>query len=267
MTENVHLETAYHLSTPGQPLLQLDRFSVDLDGRRVLSEITLEIPKGCITALIGPSGSGKTVLLRSFNRMNEWTDPVHTHGTARFEGLDIHGPEVDLLDLRSRMGMVFRTPNPFAMSIYENVAYPLRVQRKLSRRSLDEGVERALRRCGLWNDLKDRLGIPASQLPSGLQQRLCVARALAASPSVLLLDEPCSVLDPVATAELEDLLLSLEGEPTVVIVTHNPQQASRISDHTAFLSLGRLIECGPTERVFQRPLRRETDDYISGRFG
>lgn len=263
MTESVK-PTACHPYPADAPLLELDRFGLVLDGREVLSDISFAVPKGSITALIGPSGSGKTALLRSFNRMNEWTDSVRISGTLRFEGKEIHSPETDLLAHRSRIGMVFRTPNAFSMSILDNVAYALRVQGK---RHPEEGAEKILRRVGLWNAVKDRLGERGDRLPSGLQQRLCVARALAASPSLLLLDEPCSVLDPVGTAELEDLLLSLAGDPTVVVVTHNPQQAARISQYTAFLAQGRLVEVGPTEKVFQRPLCRETDDYISGRFG
>ena len=256
--------TARHAYPVGDPLLELQRFGLSLDGRQVLDDISFTVPRGSITALIGPSGSGKSALLRSFNRMNEWTDSVKTSGTLRFQGLDVHSPQTDLLALRSQVGMVFHAPNAFAMSILENVAYALRVQ---GRRHPEEGAERILRRIGLWDKVKDRLDERGDRLPAGLQQRLCVARALAASPSLLLLDEPCSVLDPLNTAELEDLLLSLGGEPTVVVVTHNPQQAARISQYTAFLAQGRLVEVGPTERVFQRPLRRETDDYISGRFG
>jgi phosphate transport system ATP-binding protein len=263
MTENVP-PTARHPYLMDDPILELVDFGLTLGGRQVLSEISFCVPKGSITALIGPSGSGKTSLLRSFNRMNEWTDSVKMSGTLKFEGRDIHSPETDLLAHRSQVGMVFRTPNAFAMSILENVAYALRVQGK---RHPEDGAEKILRRTGMWPLFKDKLTTRGDRLPPGLQQRLCVARALAASPSLLLLDEPCSVLDPVNTAEMEDLLLSLSGEPTVVIVTHNPQQAARISQYTAFLSQGRLVEVGPTERVFQKPLRRETDDYISGRFG
>ncbi|MEN9353181.1 MAG: phosphate transporter ATP-binding protein [Fibrobacterota bacterium] len=263
MTESPQ-PTARHPYPVDDPLIELEGFGLSLGGRQILSNISFSVPKGSITALIGPSGSGKTALLRSFNRMNEWTDPVRMDGSLKFEGKDIHSSGTDLLGLRSRVGMVFRTPNAFSMSVLENVAYALRVQGK---RHPEDGAEKILRRTGLWNLLKDRLSDRGDRLPSGLQQRLCVARALAASPALLLLDEPCSILDPVNTAELEDLLLSLGGEPTVVIVTHNPQQAARISQYTAFLSQGRLVEVGPTERVFQRPQRRETDDYISGRFG
>lgn len=268
MTQDAREASAVHPQEIKDPILSMDNFCLDLDGRRVLSDISFSVPRGAITALVGPSGSGKTVLLRSFNRMNEWDGTISVQGSLEFESQDIHSPATDLLELRGRMGMVFRIPNAFSMSVFDNVAYALRAQSsRPSRRLLDEGVERALRRCGLWDDLRDRLAEPAVQLPPGLQQRLCVARAVACSPAVLLLDEPCSMLDPLATAELEDLLLSLGGNPTVVIVTHNPQQASRISQYTAFLSRGRLVEFGPTERVFQRPLRRETDDYISGRSG
>ena len=256
--------TARHPYSVESPLLELENFGLHLDGRRILQDISFCVPRGSITALIGPSGCGKSALLRSFNRMNEWRETVLSEGTVKLEGADIHGPETDLLAHRSRTGMVFRTPNAFAMSVMENVAYPLRVQ---GLRHPEDGVERILRRTGLWDALKDRLRERGDRLPPGLQQRLCVARALAASPTLLLLDEPCSVLDPLDTAALEDLLLSLGGAPTTVIVTHNPQQAARISQYTAFLAQGRLVEVGPTERVFQRPLRRETDDYISGRFG
>ncbi len=256
------------VTSPIPPLFCLDRFCLDLDGRRILSDITFDIPRGTVTALIGPSGSGKTTLLRAFNRLVERDGSVRVRGQLKFGGTDIYAPDTDLLELCSRMGMVFRTASAFAMSIYENVAYALRVQTPPPpHRVLDDRVERALHRCGLWETLHGRLAEPAAALPPGLQQRLCVARAIAADPEVLLLDEPCSLLDPPATAELEDLLLSLAGSLTVVIVTHNPQQASRISQYTAFLSQGALIEFGPTDRLFQRPSRRETDDYISGRSG
>jgi phosphate transport system ATP-binding protein len=227
----------------------------------------MTIPAGKVTALIGPSGCGKSTLLRSVNRMNDLIDSVRIAGDMRLQGDSIYAPHVDVIELRKRMGMVFQKSNPFPMTIYENVVYSLRIDGVRNRQVLDEVCERSLRGAALWDEVKDRLQDNALGLSGGQQQRLCIARAIAAEPEVLLMDEPCSALDPIATGKIEDLMAGLKGEYTILIVTHNMQQASRVSDYTAFMYLGSLIEYGPTPKIFTNPHLRATQDYITGRFG
>jgi phosphate transport system ATP-binding protein len=235
--------------------------------KQALFDVTLLIPKGKITALIGPSGCGKSTLLRSVNRLNDLIDSVRMTGDMRLNGDPIYSRSVDVIELRKRMGMVFQKPNPFPMSIYENVVYPLRIDGERDRRLLDEVCERSLRGAALWDEVKDRLQESGLALSGGQQQRLCIARAIAGDPEVLLLDEPCSALDPIATGKIEELLHELRGVYSVLIVTHNMQQAARTSDYTAFMYLGRVIEYGLTSVLFTNPLVKDTQDYITGRFG
>lgn len=249
------------------PVIELDGFGLWYGRVKVLWNISMTIPRGKVTAIIGPSGCGKSTLIRSFNRMNDLVEGIRYEGDIRFDGQSIFSPSQDVIELRKRMGMVFQKPNPFPMSVFENVIYPLRIDGVRNRAILEEVCERALRAAALWDEVKDRLHKSALELSGGQQQRLCIARAIAGDPEVLLLDEPCSALDPIATAKIEDLFDSLAGTYTLVIVTHNMQQASRVSDFTAFLYLGRLIEFGPTAELFSRPKLRITEAYITGRFG
>jgi phosphate transport system ATP-binding protein len=235
---------------------------------QVLFEVDLTIPARAITAFIGPSGCGKTTLLRCINRMNDLIDGAHiTQGSILIDKIDINAPNVDVVDLRRRVGMVFQKSNPFPKSIYDNIAYGLRIAGVTKRSRIDEAVEKSLRASALWDEVKDRLGTNAFGLSGGQQQRLCIARALAVEPEIILMDEPCSALDPIATAKIEELIYQLRTQYTIVIVTHNMQQAGRVSDHTAFFYLGRLIEFGPTTKIFTNPSERQTEDYITGRFG
>ena len=234
---------------------------------QALFDITLSIPRGKVTALIGPSGCGKSTLLRSVNRLNDLIDSVSISGEMALNGRPIYEPSVDVIELRKRMGMVFQKSNPFPMSIYENVIYPLRIDGERNASVLDEICERSLRGAALWDEVKNRLHESALGLSGGQQQRLCIARAISAEPEVLLMDEPCSALDPLATNKIEDLLQELRGDYSILIVTHNMQQASRTSDYTAFMYLGHLLEYGPTDRIFQNPKLTETLDYVTGRFG
>ena len=221
-----------------------------------------------MTAFIGPSGCGKSTLLRCFNRMNDLIDHAEVRsGEIRIDGVDINGSDVDVTELRKRVGMVFQKSNPFPKSIYENIAYGLRIAGVRDRRMIDETIEDSLRRAALWDEVKDRLHKSALGLSGGQQQRLCIARAIAAEPVIVLMDEPCSALDPIATAKVEELIAALKERFTIVIVTHNMQQAARCSDFTAFFYLGGLIEINRTEKIFSNPERKETEDYISGRFG
>ncbi|MFM1872168.1 MAG: phosphate transporter ATP-binding protein [Planctomycetota bacterium] len=250
-----------------EKVLAVDNFSLFYGANKALHDINLSVPRGKVTALIGPSGCGKSTLLRSVNRLNDLIDGVRIAGDMRLNGESIYGPRVDVIELRKRMGMVFQKSNPFPMSIYENVVYPLRIDGVRDRRVLDEVCERSLRGAALWDEVKDRLHSSALAMSGGQQQRLCIARAIAAEPEVLLMDEPCSALDPIATGKIEDLIWELKGSYSVMIVTHNMHQAARCSDFTAFFYLGRLIEHGPTDAIFTRPLTGETEDYVSGRFG
>ncbi|MCE9592567.1 MAG: phosphate ABC transporter ATP-binding protein PstB [Planctomycetes bacterium] len=248
-------------------VLEIDDFSLFYGASQALWEISMGIPKGKVTALIGPSGCGKSTLLRSVNRMNDLIDHVRIGGTMRLNGDSIYAPGVDVIELRKRIGMVFQKPNPFPMSIFENVIYSLRIDGERKKSVLEEVCEASLRGAGLWEEAKDRLHDSALRLSGGQQQRLCIARAIAAEPEVLLLDEPCSALDPIATGRIEDLIEELKGSYSILMVTHNMQQASRTSDYTAFMYLGRLVEYGPTEDVFVQPKLAETEDYVTGRFG
>ena len=227
----------------------------------------MPLPRNQITALVGPSGCGKSTLLRSVNRMNDLIQNVHIAGDMQLNGDSIYDSRMDVIDLRKRMGMVFQKPNPFPMSIFENVVYALRIDGEKNRSVLEEVCEISLRGAALWDEVKDCLNDSALKLSGGQQQRLCIARAVAAEPEVLLLDEPCSALDPIATGKIEDLIQELRGQYSVLMVTHNMQQASRTSDYTAFLYLGRLIEYGPTSDIFTNPVLRETESYVTGRFG
>jgi phosphate transport system ATP-binding protein len=235
--------------------------------KQALYDNALDIQRGMVTALIGPSGCGKSTLLRCMNRMNDLIDDLRISGVMQLDGDDIYRRAIDVIALRKRMGMVFQKPNPFPMSIYENIAFPLRIDGVGKRALLDEAVERALKGAALWDEAKDRLGDNALGLSGGQQQRLCIARAIAADPEVLLMDEPCSALDPIATARIEELIDELKGHYTIVIVTHSMTQAARVSDNTAFMYLGRIIEYGDTNAVFTAPKVQRTQDYITGRFG
>jgi len=234
---------------------------------QALYDIDLGIPEKSITAFIGPSGCGKSTLLKSFNRMNDLVKDVHITGEVLYNGQDIYAPEVEVSELRRQIGMVFQKPNPFPMSIYDNVAYGPRTHGTRKREELDEIVERSLRDAAIWDEVKDRLRKNALGLSGGQQQRLCIARALAVQPNVLLMDEPTSALDPISTSKIEELTMELKEKYTIIIVTHNMQQAVRISDQTAFFLLGKLIEFGNTEALFSQPKEKKTEDYITGRFG
>ncbi|RKQ70680.1 phosphate ABC transporter ATP-binding protein PstB [Oceanibaculum indicum] len=261
-------ETTYHFVTsPEGSVIDVSDFKLWYGSSQALYDINLTFQRGLVTALIGPSGCGKSTLLRSLNRMNDLIDGLSIDGQITINGQDIYGPGVDVIALRKRMGMVFQKPNPFAMSIYDNVVYPLRVDGITDRRILDETCERALRGSALWDEVKDRLKESALGMSGGQQQRLCIARAIASDPEVLLMDEPCSALDPIATAKIEELIDELRGHYTIIIVTHNMQQAGRVSDNTAFMYLGRLIEYGKTETIFTAPKVPQTRDYVTGRFG
>ena len=233
-----------------------------------LKNINLRIPAQKVTAFIGPSGCGKSTLLRCFNRMNDLVDIARIGGgRISIHGVDIHHEDVDVIALRRQVGMVFQKSNPFPKSIYENITYGLQIQGVNSRKILDEVVEKSLRAAALWDEVKDRLHASGMGLSGGQQQRLCIARAIAVEPSIILMDEPCSALDPIATSKVEELIQQLKGKYTIVIVTHNMQQAGRCSDNTAFFYLGELIEFAKTEKIFTNPSEKRTEDYITGRFG
>lgn len=234
---------------------------------QALKDINLRLPANEITAFIGPSGCGKSTLLKSLNRMNDLVEGCRIEGTVTLDGEDIFSRKMDVNLLRKRVGMVFQKPNPFPMSIYDNVSYGPRTHGIRSRVKLDEIVEKSLRGAAIWDEVKDRLNKSALGMSGGQQQRLCIARALAVEPEVLLMDEPTSALDPISTSKVEELATELKENYTIVMVTHNMQQAARISDKTAFFLLGELVEMGPTERVFATPVDKRTEDYISGRFG
>ena len=234
---------------------------------QALHHVSMEIPEKSITALIGPSGCGKSTFLKTLDRMNDLVPGVRIEGMVRYDGRDIFAPDVDVNELRRQVGMVFQKPNPFPMSIYDNVAYGPRTHGVRNRAKLDEIVEQSLRSAAIWDEVKDRLKKNALGLSGGQQQRLCIARALAVEPPVLLMDEPTSALDPISTSKIEELAIELKKQYTIVIVTHNMQQALRISDRTAFFLLGELIEYDDTERIFSTPSQKKTEDYITGRFG
>jgi phosphate transport system ATP-binding protein len=261
-------ESVVHEAMAGlEPVLNVSNFRLWYSKSQALHSVSLSVPRGKVTALIGPSGCGKSTLLRSVNRLNDLIDGVRVEGEMKLAGESVYGPGVDVIDLRKRVGMVFQKPNPFPMTIFENVVYRLRIDGEGRRAVLAEACERALRSAALWDEVKDRLKESAMGLSGGQQQRLCIARAVVADPELLLLDEPCSALDPVATLRIEELIHEISARYSVLIVTHNMQQAARVSDYTAFMYLGRLVEYGPTPALFQTPRLLETEDYVSGRFG
>lgn len=268
-----HTGEAARQSSPGatapefDPIVVIENVNLYYGASRALSDITFNIPRHEVTALIGPSGCGKSTLLRCLNRMNDLIDNVRITGSIRLDGQNILDESLDVIELRRRVGMVFQKPTPFPKSIYENVAYGLRIAGVRRRDVLDEVVEKSLKRAALWDEVKDRLHESALGLSGGQHQRLCIARAIAVDPEIILMDEPCSALDPRSTTRIEDLIGELRGEYTIVIVTHNMQQAARVSDWTAFLYEGVLIEFGPTRRLFTKPEQKATEDYITGRFG
>ena len=263
---NKTLEPTSSMDDAEQSILVKD-LSLFYSEKQALDKINMNIAKQKVTAFIGPSGCGKSTLLRCFNRMNDLIDDVSITGRIEFEGLEIHDERVDVAQLRRRIGMVFQRPNPFPKSIYENVAYGLRIQGEDSKAILDERVEWALKSAALWDEVKDRLKDSALGLSGGQQQRLVIARAVAIKPSVLLLDEPASALDPISTLKIEELIHKLKDDYTIAIVTHNMQQAARVSDYTAFLYLGELIEFNDTDAIFRNPKESKTEDYITGRYG
>jgi phosphate transport system ATP-binding protein len=250
-----------------QPILDIRNFNLAYGKKKALHDVNMIIPSGKITALIGPSGCGKSTLLRAVNRLHDLIENVNIDGQIHYAGHNIYSREVNVIELRKCLGMVFQKSNPFPMSIFENVVYALRVEGVRDRAVLDEACERSLRGAALWDEVKDRLRESALGMSGGQQQRLCIARAIAAQPDVLLMDEPCSALDPIATGKIEDLMHELRGKFTILIVTHNMQQAARTSDYTAFMHMGRLVEYGPTSDIFQKPRVKETEDYVTGRFG
>ncbi len=256
---------AVNAPLPAVPVLATTDFDLWYGNHQALHGVTLAVPEHQVTAVIGPSGCGKSTWLRSLNRMNELLGNVRTQGAVRYRGTDVYGPGVDAVEVRRRIGMVFQKPNPFPKSIRENLAFPLRIHGL--RDDIDVRIEQALRRASLWEEVKDRLHHSALALSGGQQQRLCIARALVTEPEVLLMDEPCSALDPGSTSRVEDLIQELAQRYTVVIVTHNMQQAARVSHYTAFFYLGRLEEFGPTRDLFSKPAKQRTEDYITGRFG
>ena len=251
-----------------QSMIEIQDLDFAYGSNHVLHDINLAIQSRAVTAFIGPSGCGKTSLLRCLNRMNDLIDGARIlRGAIRIQGQDINMPGMDVVDLRRRVGMVFQKSNPFPKSIYDNVAYGLRIAGVTKRPLLDAAVEKSLRSAALWDEVKDRLHMSGYGLSGGQQQRLCIARALAVEPEIILMDEPCSALDPIATAKVEELIRHLKATYTIVIVTHNMQQAGRVSDHTGFFYLGRLIEYDATAKIFTYPAQRQTEDYITGRFG
>ncbi len=247
--------------------LEVNNFNLFYGKKQALFDVNMKIAKHRVTAFIGPSGCGKSTLLRSFNRMNDLIDSVEISGEMLLEGQDLNKPSVNVADLRRQVGMVFQKPNPFPKSIYENVAYGLRLQGINDRSTLDKVVEKSLKGAALWDEVKDRLQESAMGLSGGQQQRLVIARAIAIEPEVLLLDEPASALDPLSTLKIEELIYELKEQYTIVIVTHNMQQAARVSDYTAFMYMGELIEFGATDELFTNPAKKQTEDYITGRYG
>ena len=250
-----------------EPKMDARGVRVSYGQKKAIDGVTMPLLEGRVTALIGPSGCGKSTFLRSLNRMNDLVDGCRVEGTILLDGQDVYGANVDAVEVRRRVGMVFQRSNPFPKSIYENVAFGLRIGGEKQAKVIDEVVESSLRRAALWDEVKDRLDGSALALSGGQQQRLCIARALAVKPEVILMDEPASALDPIATARIEELIRELSELYTIVIVTHSMQQAARVSDYTAFFYMGELIEYGETKQVFTRPRERRTEDYITGRFG
>ena len=272
MATNVHIAggltpNAAPPSVMEMPMVEIEQVNLWYGSKQALRNVSMSVPKHRITAYIGPSGCGKSTLLRCLNRMNDLVDGVRITGQIRIGGVDIHDPKLDVTDLRKRVGMVFQKSNPFPKSIYENVAYGPRILGVSARGELEAMVERSLRGAALWDEVSDRLHDSALGLSGGQQQRLCIARAIAVEPDVLLMDEPCSALDPIATAKIEELMLDLKSSYTIVIVTHNMQQAARVSDYTGFMLLGELVEFGVTKELFTTPRDPKTEAYITGRFG
>lgn len=250
------------------PRIQVRDLCVSYADKPAVSQVSLDIGKNQVTAMIGPSGCGKTTFLRCLNRMNDTIDQCLVQGTLMLDGLDIYAPHIDVVELRARVGMVFQKPNPFPKSVYDNVAYGAKIHGLTNNRAeLDELVYGTLKRCALWDEVKDRLHAPATGLSGGQQQRLCIARAIAITPEVILMDEPCSALDPIATARVEELIQELSENFTIIIVTHSMQQAARVSQRTAYFHLGQLIEVNSTSQVFTTPTHRLTEAYITGRIG
>ena len=256
-----------HAAEAGADKMEIRDLAVSYGDKVAVKGVSLRLPERRVMALIGPSGCGKSTFLRSLNRMNDLIPGARVTGTIRLDGEDVLGGGIDPVDLRRRVGMVFQRSNPFPKSIYENVAYGLRVGGERDKGLIAERVERSLQGAAIWDEVKDRLHESALGLSGGQQQRLCIARALAVEPEVLLMDEPASALDPIATARIEDLIHELKARYTIVIVTHNMQQAARVSDDTAFFYMGELVEVGPTERIFTNPSERRTEDYVTGKFG
>lgn len=252
-------------NAPADVTLDLQSVSVLYSGKPAVKQVSCHILRNRITAIIGPSGCGKSTLLRSLNRMNDFVDDVSIEGQILFAGQNLYGKNVDPVEVRRRIGMVFQKPNPFPKSIYNNIAWGPSINGYSG--SMDELVERSLSQAALWDEVKDRLHESALNMSGGQQQRLCIARALAMEPQVLLMDEPCSALDPISTSHIEDLLFELKTRYTIVIVTHNMQQAARISDYTAFMEMGDLVEFGETDNIFTRPSKKRTEEYVTGRFG
>lgn len=248
------------------PIIEVEDFSFFYGSKQVLFNIGMTFETNRVTALIGPSGCGKSTLLRNINRMNDLVPDVRHRGDIRIDGTSLYDPRVQVISLRKRVGMVFQKYNPFPKSIYENIVFPLRVAGRSRRAELDETVERSLKGAALWDEVKDKLHESAYGLSGGQQQRLCIARAIANRPQILLMDEPCAALDPIATLKIEDLMEDLKKDLTIVIVTHNMQQATRIADRTAFMYMGRLVEYGETSQIFTNPAEKETEAYITGRF-
>ncbi len=254
--------------TAQENAIEIKDFDFAYGTNQVLHDVSLSIPERAVTAFIGPSGCGKTTLLRCLNRMNDLVESARIlRGSVHIGSIDINDPALDVVELRRRVGMVFQKSNPFPKSIYDNIAYGLRIAGITKRSLLDEAVEKSLRGAALWDEVKDRLNVSGYGLSGGQQQRLCIARALAVEPEFILMDEPCSALDPIATAKVEELIRQLKAKYTIVIVTHNMQQAGRVSDRTAFFYLGRLIEYSDTRKIFSNPAQKQTEDYITGRFG
>jgi phosphate transport system ATP-binding protein len=261
------MATATQTEGASDTCIHIENYGFYYGSQQALFNVDLEIPEKRVTAIIGPSGCGKSTLIRNINRMNELIDSIRHTGDILVKGQSIYDPELEVTEIRKRIGMVFQKSNPFPKTIYENVVYSLRVAGQNDKAVLDETVERSLKLAALWEEAKDRLHKNALDLSGGQMQRLCIARAIANRPEILLMDEPCSALDPLATAKIEELIFELKKEFTIVIVTHNMQQAARVSDYTAYFYMGKLIEYGGTKLIFTNPTKKETEDYITGRFG
>jgi phosphate transport system ATP-binding protein len=269
--QGIRIRTEVKHNVTGKPwagsAIEMKDVNLSYGTNHVLHDINMDIGEKMVTAFIGPSGCGKSTLLRCLNRMNDLIDDVHTSGSILVRGLDIYSPKTDVIEVRRRIGMVFQKSNPFPKSIYENVVYGLRIAGIKDKATLDDAAERSLKGAALWDEVKDRLGESGLGLSGGQQQRLCIARAIAVEPEIILMDEPCSALDPIATLKIEELIYTLKESYTIVIVTHNLQQAARVSDRTGFFWLGKLMEYGRTPEMFTAPRQKLTEDYITGRFG